>query len=399
MRYGAVVGALFLLCNFAIAQDREFSVCIADFQEQARSESISEQVVENVIGNLEPQNRVIELDNSQPEFVQSFAQYFNLRVSASRIEKGRVLFNQHREFLAELTQEYGIPGQYLVAFWGLETNFGGYLGTMPTLDSLATLACDPRRSAFFTSELMIALRLLERESLSPEEMQGSWAGAMGHTQFMPSSYWQYAVDGDGDGQINLWASEQDALASGANFLRDLGWNRGERWGREVKLPTNFPYLQAGLNNARSLEDWSEIGLLQTSGAALPQADMQGSVLVPAGHTGPAFLVYENFAVIMKWNRSESYAIAVGRLADRIAGAGALVATPPEDQVALTRDQLSEMQQKLLDRGYEPGEADGVMGPATRAALSAFQEDSDLIADGFPHLQSLRILSPETEFNL
>jgi membrane-bound lytic murein transglycosylase B len=399
MRNAAAVGVIFLLCNFAIAQEREFSVCIADFQDQARTESISEHVVENVLGNLEPQNRVIELDNSQPEFVQSFAQYFNLRVSASRIEKGRLLYSQHREFLDKLTQEYGIPGQYLVAFWGLETNFGGYLGTMPTLDSLATLACDPRRSAFFTSELMIALRLLERESLSPEEMQGSWAGAMGHTQFMPSSYWQYAVDGDGDGQINLWASEQDALESGANFLRDLGWKRDERWGREVKLPTNFPYLEAGLNNARSLEDWSQIGILQTSDAALPQAEMDGSVLVPAGHTGPAFLVYDNFSVIMKWNRSESYAIAVGRLADRIAGAGALVAAPPEDQAALTRDQLSNMQQQLLDKGYEPGEADGVIGPATRAALSAFQKDADLIADGFPHLQSLRLLSPDTEFDL
>ncbi len=399
MKTIALAWPILLLSNMLIAQEMDFGVCITDFQEQARKESISERVIVDVLGNLQPQNRVIELDKSQPEFVQTFAHYFNLRVSQSRIDKGRELYNQHREFLAALTDEYGVPGQYLIAFWGLETNFGGYLGTMPTLDSLATLACDPRRSAFFTSELMVALQLLERESLSPDEMEGSWAGAMGHTQFMPSSYWQYAVDGDGDGQINLWASEQDALASGANFLQDLGWNRNERWGREVKLPTDFSYLEAGLENTRSLDAWSAVGLLQTNGTTLPQAHMNGSVLVPAGHTGPAFLVYDNFSVIMKWNRSESYAIAVGRLADRIAGAGALFSTPPADQPALTRDHLTEMQQELIDRGYEPGEADGVMGPATRAALSAFQTDSDLIADGFPHLQSLRILSPDTEFDL
>lgn len=380
--------AVLLLPVTLFAQERDFAVCIADFQEQARQESISEWVVEDVVGNLEPIVRVVELDKAQPEFVQTFAHYLNLRVSETRIEKGRDLYREHRDFLNELTRTYGIPGQYLVAFWGLETNFGSYLGTMSTLDSLATLACDPRRSAFFTSELMTALKLLERESLDPEEMKGSWAGAMGHTQFMPSSYWQYAVDGDGDGQINLWDSEKDALASGANFLSALGWKRGERWGREVSLSNSFPYLEAGLNNPKPLSVWAELGVDRADGSLLPSADIEGAVLVPSGHEGPAFMAYDNFSIIMKWNRSESYAISVGHLADRITGAGSLLNPPSLDQVALNRQQLMELQQSLIGRGFEPGEPDGVMGPATRAALSEFQEEAGLIADGFPNEHTL-----------
>ncbi len=392
MKIILIFSVLLLSPLVAFSQEKDFGVCLTEFQDQARQESISEWVIEDVVGNLEPIVRVVELDRSQPEFVQTFAHYLNLRVSESRISRGRDLYREHRDFLNELTRTYGIPGQYLVAFWGLETNFGSYLGTMSTLDSLATLACDQRRSEFFTSELMIALKLLERESLTPEEMRGSWAGAMGHTQFMPSSYWQYAVDGDGDGQINLWASEKDALASGANFLNSLGWKSEERWGREVSLPDDFPYLDTGLRKPAALSDWADMGVKRANGADLPIADMEGAILVPAGHVGPAFLVYDNFSVIMKWNRSESYAISVGHLADRISGAGGLVSPPPEDQLALTRVQLIELQESLLERGYELGTADGIMGPATRAALSEFQRDEGLIADGFPNQESLQGLN-------
>lgn len=383
---------LLLSSQASLSQEFDFGLCLAQFRDQAREEQISERVIEDVLGNLRPQERVIELDKSQPEFVQTFAHYLNLRVSDERIERGRELYQEHRVFLNSLTQTYGIPGQYLVAFWGLETNFGGYLGTMPTLDSLATLACDPRRSTFFTSELMTALKLLERESLDPEEMKGSWAGAMGHTQFMPSSYWQYAVDGDGDGQINLWASEKDALASGANFLNALGWQPGVRWGREVSLSESFPYLEAGLNNPESLSNWASLGVKQADGSPLPLADIEGAILVPAGHVGPAFLAYDNFSVIMKWNRSESYAISVGYLADRILGSEALVNPPPIDQLALTRSQLVALQEGLMSEGYEVGEPDGIMGPATRSALSEFQQDMGLIADGFPNQESLEMLN-------
>src|SRR5690606_7049335 len=194
---------------------------------------------------MEQQQRVLELDRKQPEFAQTFGQYLSTRVSDDRIRKGRAMYARHRAFLDQLTERYGIPGQYLVAFWGLETNYGGYLGNMPTLDSLATLACDPRRSDFFTTEFLTALRVMDREALQPGQMRGSWAGAMGHTQFMPSNYIRYAIDGDGDGRVDLWGSEKDALASGANFLSHLGWQRDQRWGREVRLPAGFDYTLTG----------------------------------------------------------------------------------------------------------------------------------------------------------
>lgn len=388
MKKTALALVALLVANFSHSQERDFGACIAGFQDRARAEAISELVIEDVLGNLKEQVRVIELDKSQPEFVQTFADYLNQRVSQTRIERGRALYREHREFLNRLTETYGVPGQYLVAFWGLETNFGSYLGTMPTLDSLATLACDPRRSSFFTSELMIALKLLEREGLTSSQMQGSWAGAVGHTQFMPSNYWQYAVDGDGDGQINLWASEKDALASGANFLQSLGWKRQQRWGREVSLPDDFAYLETGLQHSAGVASWSERGVTKAGGDALAVADMQGAILVPAGHIGPAFLVYDNFSVIMKWNRSESYALSVGHLADRINGAGGLLNPPSADQIALNRKEVMTLQQALLGRGYDSGKPDGIMGPSTRSALSRFQRDQGLIADGFPNQESL-----------
>jgi membrane-bound lytic murein transglycosylase B len=263
---------------------------------------------------------------------------------------------------------------------------------MPTLDSLATLACDERRSEFFTNELMQALALLERESLSPAEMRGSWAGAMGHTQFMPSAYWLYATDGDGDGQVNLWRSERDALASGANFLAHLGWQKGERWGREVLLPANFPYAETGLNNCRPVAYWKDLGVRFANGTTIPNIDLEASVLVPAGHSGPAFLVYPNFHVILSWNRSEYYALAVGLLADRLIGAGPLVRAPSTDEAALSRNAVENMQRQLNRLGFDVGEVDGVMGLMTQSALREFQASNGIIADGYPDRSTLCALS-------
>ncbi|MGD8583284.1 MAG: lytic murein transglycosylase [Gammaproteobacteria bacterium] len=387
-KYLGMLFCVLLGPQFAMAQDADFSACILELQDRARSENLSAWVVDDVLGNLQQQHRVIELDRSQPEFTRTFADYFYRRVTPERIERGQMLLNKYDGFLAELTKKYGIPGRYLVAFWGLETNFGSYLGKMPTLDSLATLACDQRRSEFFTGELMQALALLERESLAPADMQGSWAGAMGHTQFMPSAYNRYAVDGDGDGRVNLWRSEQDALASGANFLASLGWQKGERWGREVRLPDDFPYAETGLNNSQPLKYWRNLGVSFTNGARLPDADIQASLLVPAGHAGPAFLVYPNFKVILRWNRSEYYALSVGLLADRLTGAGPLMQPPSTTEAALSRDTVEQMQRKLNRLGFDAGEIDGVMGSLTQAALREFQASAGMIADGYPDRTTL-----------
>ena len=379
-----------LCCSSVAADQAEFSQCLVDMQQRAAAEGVSSETVDTVIPGLEYQARVIELDRSQPEFTQSFADYFGKRVSQTRIEQGRALYREFGGFLAELTHQYGIPGQYLVAFWGLETNFGSYLGGMPTLDSLVTLACDPRRSEFFTTEFFLALKLMEREELAAMDMKGSWAGAVGHTQFMPSNYLRYAIDGDDDGKIDLWNSRRDALASAANFLSQLGWNREQRWGREVQLPVGYDFFQAG--QQLPLIRWKEQGLQKPGGSALPVvAGMEAQLVVPAGYTGPAFLVYDNFEVIMRWNRSTSYALSVGHLADRIAGAGPLYQPLPSDQLRLHRNEVIQLQELLLARGFEVGEIDGLLGPASRAALREFQMGAGLIGDGFPDPKTLAIL--------
>ena len=359
----------------------EFQVCVAGLKETALERGISSAVVERDLASVNYVARVIELDRQQPEFSESFATYFDRRVTQDRIVRGRALMQEHQQLLNRISREFGVPAQYLVAFWGLETNFGGFFGKMPVLDSLATLACDPRRSDYFTGELINALKIIDEGSITAEKMQGSWAGAMGHTQFMPSVFLRYAIDYDGDGKRDLWGSLPDALASAANFLRGIGWQTEQRWGREVSLPKNFAFEKAGLANSLSLAQWQSLGVRQTGGTSLPNEDMTASLLVPTGHEGPAFLVYDNFHVIMRWNRAEAYALAVGHLADRINGAGALQRQPAQAP-RLSRNQVVALQTALNDKGHNAGEPDGVLGPGTRAAISRYQQSRQQVADGF-----------------
>jgi membrane-bound lytic murein transglycosylase B len=391
-RYLGVVLCTLIYVQAAVAQDTGFSRCISQLKHKAKQQELPSRIIDEVLGQLELQPRVIELDRAQPEFTQTFTAYLNHRVTPQRISRGQELLEQYHRLLSRLYDEYGVPGNYLVAFWGLETNFGSYLGRMPTLDCLATLACDQRRSEFFTDELMQALVLLDRESLRPDEMRGSWAGAMGHTQFMPSAYNQYAIDGDGDGRVNLWRSERDALASGANYLHELGWKQDQRWGYEVLLPQHFPYSKTGLTNRQPWRYWHDLGVRVANGATINDFASEASVLVPAGHSGPAFLVFANFDVIMRWNRSEFYALAVGLLADRLVGAGPLVRPPPTVGPALSRNTIQQMQQQLNQLGHDPGPIDGVMGASTRAALRRFQAAKGMIADGYPDAKTLCALS-------
>lgn len=373
-----------------------FPACVERFQETAESEGLTSAVVQSSIANLKWSERVIELDRRQPEFTTPFADYLNRRVTSQRVEDGRRLLREHRELLARVEREYGVPAPYLVSFWGLETNFGRYFGKMSVLDSLATLACDRRRSQYFTRELMSALRIVDEGAISAERMEGSWAGAMGHVQFMPSVFLRYAVDYDNDGKRDLWNSLPDAMASAANFLNSMGWDEDYRWGREVILPEGFDYLNAGLKQKRPLSEWRQMGIRQTSGAALPDEPIKAALLVPSGHEGPAFLVYDNFKVIMGWNQSEYYALAVGYLADRIAGAGQLHNPPPGDSPRLNREQVIALQETLKAKGFQVGEVDGIWGPATRKALSQFQDKNDMVPDGFPNQAVLDALGIQTE---
>ncbi len=368
--------------------EADFAVCIDRFTQLANTQGISAKVINNSLAKAALNKRVLELDKQQPEFTTTFADYFNRRVTAQRVAQGRSLWIKHRALFDRVEQQYGVPAPYLLAFWGLETNFGNYFGNTKVIDSLATLACDTRRSDFFTIELMNALRILDEGAIAPEQMVGSWAGAMGHVQFMPSAFLKHAVDYDGDNKRDLWKSTPDAMASAANFLRNLGWKPNERWGREVKLPRSFPFLEAGLKNTKPLTEWRKLGVTLADSSPLPSDNIQAALLVPAGHQGPAFLVYDNFNVIMRWNRSEFYAIAVGQLADQIAGGEKLLQSPPENAPRLHRNQVIALQTQLNVKGFDAGTPDGIFGPGTRRALSEFQQQQGMIADGFPSAEVL-----------
>ena len=394
----AVAIILLLAClqpGAADAQEPDaFMQCVEQLGQKAIQAGVSEQTATQVTAGVRYSERVIELDRRQPEFTTTFADYLNRRVNKQRIQQGRELLQTHRELLSRVTQATGVPAPYLVAFWGLETNFGTYFGKMSVPDSLATLACDPRRSDFFTKQWVAALQIIDEGAISAEQMEGSWAGAMGHVQFMPTVFLQHAVDADGDGRRDLWNSLADAMMSAGRFLESMGWNGDYRWGREVLLPDNFDYR---LSDGRRLplDKWRELGISDAFGRPLAREDIRASLIVPSGHRGPAFLVYQNFGVIMGWNRSEFYALAVGHLADRIAGAGGLQVPPPEDATALSRQQILDLQQALESRGFDPGPVDGILGSGTRSAIREFQKANNLVADGYPGIKVLRAMGIET----
>lgn len=379
------------VADVAPAQEQaDFATCVVTLQQKAKAAGISQQIIDTTVANLKYVPRVIELDNQQPEFTTTFGDYFDKRVTAWRVEQGKKMLAEHKSLLAKLTKEYGVPGQYIVAFWGLETNFGSYKGSMPVLDSLGTLACDPRRSDYFTGELLQALTLKQQYNFADSKMVGSWAGAMGHTQFMPTNYRKYAVDGDGDGVADLWNSTDDALTSAANFLQHLGWKADERWGREVLIPSDYSFAYLGGKHPLPLVKWRELNVKQVNGQPLSTPDMQAALYLPAGHTGPAFLGYDNFNVIMRWNRSEFYAISVGHLADRINGGAVLTRAVPK-QPRLSRETVKQIQQKLNDAGFDVGKPDGILGRNSVLGLQAFQHEKGLIADGFPDVETFTAL--------
>ena len=370
--------------------DDMFRQCVKELQTDAIQAGIPKKTVEDSLARVSLNQKVIDLDRSQPEFTSSFADYYTRRVSDTRVKTGRERYQELQPLLRELTREYGVPGHYLVAFWGLETNYGGYLGYIPILDALATLACEGRRGEYFKGELFNALRIVDAGDARADSMKGSWAGAMGQTQFMPAIFLRYATDYDKDGRRDLWNSREDALASAANFLRDLGWEKEQRWGREVKLPAHFDYQLTGFGHKRSLAEWAKAGVTMPDGTPLPAVEMEAAVIVPSGHNGPAFLAYNNFRVIMGWNRSEAYAIAVGRLADRIAGAGTL-AQPPVPAPRLNREQVTFAQRTLNAQGFGAGKEDGLMGPGTRKAIARYQQANNMVPDGFPDAEVLKAL--------
>lgn len=361
----------------------EFTAWLEGVRQEALARGISPATLDRVLTGLKPIPNVIELDQRQPEFVDAFLDYLDRRVTPARIDEGRRQLEQQRALLAEIQRRYGIPPHILVALWGLETNYGGHLGDYPVPATLATLAFEPRRSQFFREQLFDALAILEAGHITPEAMMGSWAGAMGHLQFMPSTFIGYAVDADGDGRKDLWRSLPDAFASAANYLRRLGWRSDQIWGLEVRLPEGFDWELARLDLTKPVDAWSAMGVRQADGSPLPRSELAGTIVVPQCHKGPVFLVYPNFNLIMNWNRSLSYALAVGHLADRLRGLPELRLGQAARHERLTRQQVIDLQRQLEALGFEPGKADGIIGARTRTALKAFQRSVGLPQDGYP----------------
>jgi membrane-bound lytic murein transglycosylase B len=374
----------------------DFREWLQSLRKEARDQGISEATLDAALHDTVPLARVIELDRHQPEFTSTFSTYLRRRVTEGMRERGRSLLARHRDLLEEIHAEYGVPPRYLIALWGLETSFGENLGGFRVIQALATLAYDRRRPRFFRTELLHALRIIEQGHITPDAMTGSWAGATGHMQFMPSTFIDHAVDYTGNGQKDIWGDLADAFASAANFLSNTGWRPGEIWGRQVRLPEEFDLRLASLETRKPLEEWSALGVRRMDSAALPHADMEGSIVLPQGHRGPAFLVYNNFRVIMRWNNSINYAISVGHLADRIVGMPPITAGMDVDNRPLSTQDVKDIQRSLNLLGFEAGTADGLPGPRTQAAIRAFQEKHSLPPDGYPTRALLKRLRAPVE---
>lgn len=380
-RFGGALIALaasLVAPSLALANSADF---VRGLWPEAERAGVSRQAFEAAFASYSPIPQVIELTRKQPEFTQTVQQYIDKRVTAAQAAKGQVMRGEWAQTLAGAQQRYGVQPEIVLAIWGMETNFGGFMGGSNTIHALATLTEKGYRADFFRSELVTALRIVSDGHVSPGAMVGSWAGAMGHTQFMPSSFMRYAVDYNGDGRKDIWNSVPDALGSTANYLNSFGWRPGETWGYEIKLPSGFDFAAARSMGKAPLSQWQAMGIARASGRAFPRPDDMARLYMPAGAAGPAFLLLPNFDVIKRYNNSDSYALAVGHLADRILGSGGFMTPWPAGDYALTKAQRGEVQALLGRAGFDVGSADGVIGPKTRAGVIAYQQARGLPADG------------------
>lgn len=371
---------LVIFTSNAFGSSHSFEDFLDKVGKTAIEQGVSKSTIDKAFFELKPRPSAIESDKSQAEFNQNFWHYINKRVTPTRLNNGKDTLNKNSSLLNKVSEKYGVPAYVIVAFLGLESNYGNYMGSESLIRSLATLAYDPRRSKFFTTELIATLKLMDKKII-PFDATGSWAGAMGAVQFMPTNVIAYGVDANNDGKVDLWNEKADIYASAANFLQKLGWKKSEKWGREATIPKNFDYRLTGLNNEKTVNEWASLGVRRGNGSSLPKSNFKASLIVPMGHKGPAFLVYRNFDAIMGWNRSLLYALSVAHLSDRLNGSGKLSASVIEEPL-LTKENIMQIQNTLNLLGYDTGTPDGMAGSKTRQATRMFQSDIGLVADGY-----------------
>jgi membrane-bound lytic murein transglycosylase B len=360
----------------------DFSNCLDRLWPEAARRGVSRETYINHTVPLTPDLRIMDLLDAQPEFTVALWGYLDGLVSDERIAMGKEMLARHAATFDQVEKAYGVDRHIIAAIWGVESRYGSMVGERSVLRSTATLACIGRRQAFFKEEFLATLEILQRGDLRPEQLKGSWAGAFGPTQFMPTSFKKFAVDFDGDGRRDVVDSVPDLIASTANNLKKDGWIAGQPWGYEVTLPQAFDYLLVDRGNQLTVREWESRGVRRADGNPFLRPDERGFLLLPAGAQGPAFLMLPNFLAIMKYNPAEAYALAIGHLADRLRGAPAFVQPWPRHEPVLTRDERRELQELLLSRGFDLGEVDGRLGLRSRAAIREYQISIGLVPDGF-----------------
>ncbi|OSZ74941.1 lytic murein transglycosylase [Hydrogenophaga sp. IBVHS1] len=376
-----LLGSALLSCAaWAQSPNPEFDSCLNTLRAPARAVGVQDATFAQYTQGLVPDMTVIDKLNFQPEFRTAIWDYMAGLVDEERVEQGKALMAQHAETLARVNERFGVDPATVVAVWGVESNFGQSFGKSPLVQSLGTLSCFGRRQAYFRGEFFATLRILQAGHIAPDRLVGSWAGAFGHTQFMPSTFERLAVDFDGDGKADLMDSTTDALASTANFLAKAGWQTGQPWGFEVKLPESFSVAGEGRRSKRAMAEWAARGVKRVDGSPLPASGSAG-LLTLAGPQGPAFLVMRNFDALYSYNAAESYGLAIAHLSDRLRG-GAPFATPwPTDDPGISRAERRELQTLLIQRGHDIGAVDGMLGDKSRTAIRAEQERLGQEANG------------------
>ena len=382
-----------LLCLPALAQTTtpEFTQCLDGLKAPARTAGVQTATFERLTQGLVPDMGVIDKLNFQPEFRTAIWDYLAGLVDDERVAEGQAKLAQYADTLKRIEQRYGVDPATVVAVWGVESNFGQIFGKSPLLQSLSTLSCFGRRQAYFRGEFFAALRILQKGDIAPDRLVGSWAGAFGHTQFMPSTFERLAVDFDGDGRADLMDNPSDALASTANFLNKAGWRTGQPWGFEVKLPAGFSTQGEGRRNKRTVSEWVQRGVTRVDGSPLPLDVGSGGLLTLAGASGPAFLVLRNFDALFSYNAAESYGLAIAHLSDRLRGGGLFVTAWPTDDPGISRAERRELQGLLVLRGHDIGNVDGMLGERSRAAIRVEQQRLGQEANGRGGQKLLRML--------